>query len=369
MSNRWNDYVSAYADEIVDSSDPEPVERLWAAAAETAAGRSLYALGVGFDPRCLVGLQKFLALGLDAPLIVRFELPPPSEASHAVARTLATDNLRAFAEMVKALSVKVIPYPAVHERVNAGPQLARSLVRNEVMNGVEHVFIDISSMPSSLYFPIIAAALRVHDQRGHPTDIQVVACENPAIDAAILELGISEGSVVGGFRGHIDVESEPSGIRIWAPVIGENSEPALRAIHAFLNPRETTPVLPFPARDPRRADRLLLEHQRVFDEFQISPGDIIYADERNPFDLYRTLAKLQEDYKSALASLEETVVVPSAHSSKLLSLGVLLASYEYDLPIASAAATDYMIHEGADFAALGQGNAVGCLWLTGDPYA
>ena len=362
--SRWDDYVIAYGEES------DPATSLWGPAAAASGGRTAYVLGVGFDPRGLVGLQQFLAMGLErAPLVVRLELPPPTEASHAIARTLATDNLNSFNQLTGSIEVQTIPYPDVHERANAGPLIARALTGAGFMTEIAHVVVDISSLPSTLYFPLIAAVLQVHDEKGSPREVQIVACENPEVDAAILEQGVTEGVAVGGFRNYLDLEARPSGTMIWAPVIGEHCSPALRAIHTFLNPNDTTPILPFPARHPRRADRLVLEHQReLFDEFLVNPANMIYADERNPFDLYRTLSKFQDDCRTALEPLKPTTVALSTHSSKLLSLGVLLAACEHHLPIVAAPASDYAISDDADFAELGRHNKVSCMWLAGEPY-
>jgi hypothetical protein len=218
---------------------------------------------------------------------------------------------------------------------------------------------------------MIAATLASVDRKvaDFPTEIQVVACENPEVDAAIVKLGVSEAAVVGGFRGALEHESEPTGTVIWAPVLGEHAVPALQAIHDFLAPDDVCPVLPFPARDPRRADNLLLEHQLVLmDSFRVSPGNLIYADERNPFDLYRTLSRLQADFKHALKALEPTTVALSTHTSKLLSIGALLAAYEHALPIVAAPAVDYEVAD-VDFSALGAGNLVTSTWLAGAPYS
>jgi hypothetical protein len=166
----------------------------------------------------------------------------------------------------------------------------------------------------------------------------------------------------------LERESDPTGTVIWAPVLGEHAAPALQAIHDFLAPADVCPILPFPARNPRRADNLLLEHQVVLlDSFRVTPGDLIYADERNPFDLYRTLARLQADLQQALKVLGPVTLVLSTHSSKLLSLGALLAAYEYGLPIVAAPAIDYEVGE-VDLSALAAGNRVTCAWLAGVPY-
>ena len=352
--------------------DNDPAE-LCKAAAECGGGRSIYVLGVGFDPRCLVGLQAFLSLDQASdPLIIRVNLPELSGESYPVVRTLAEDNDKAFRDLTSGLEVQALEFPDVHDRVNAGPALARKLI--DVLGGdkANHVIVDISSLPSSLYFPLIAALLTSADAGTNPFEgeFQVIACENPSIDAAIIELGVSQATGVGGFRRELDRDSEPSETTIWAPVVGESCGPALRAVGTFLSPDDVCPVLPFPAFHPRRADRLLLEHQReIFDEFRVAPTNVIYADESNPFDLYRTLCRFQSDYKKALDVLRPVTVVLSSHSSKLLSLGVLLAAYENELPVATAESDGYMIDESANLADLAASNQLACLWLTGAPYA
>ena len=112
---------------------------------------------------------------------------------------------------------------------------------------------------------------------------------------------------------------------------------------------------------------LMLETQiQLFDTFLVTPGNIIYADERNPFDLYRTLSLLQGKYRMALRALDPTTIALSTHSSKLLSLGALLAAYEHGLPIVAAPALDYELEE-ADPSVYGD-NRVACAWLAGLPY-
>ena len=172
---------------------------------------------------------------------------------------------------------------------------------------------------------------------------------------------------VSGQEGHGD--ADPDGPTIWVPVLGENAEPALRAIHNLLEPDDICPVLPFPAVEPRRADSLVLEHRTVlFEAFNVRASDFVYSDERNPFDLYLSLCHLERDYKSALEPLGHTLVTFSAHGSKLLSVGMLLAAYEREIPIAAAAVDDYEIMEGASLDAFSEANQLCCLWLAGAPY-
>lgn len=366
MTARWDDYVFASDD------GTELPEHLWRAAQAGTELASMYVLGVGFDPRALVGLQRFLALNHRQPQIVGLvELPPPSPASGLSARALAADNRAAFEQLLEGTEVRVIPHTSVHARSNAGPRVARALTELAFVAGVGHLIIDMSSLPTNLSFPLVAAALRSIDRNvlGFPAQLQVVACENPDVDAAIEELGISDADIVGGFRGALERESDPTGTVIWAPVIGERAGPALQAIHDLLVPGDVCPVLPFPARNPRRGDNLVLEHQVVLlDAFRVNPGNLIYADERNPFDLYRTLGRLHHGVQHALRLLQPTTLVLSTHTSKLLSIGVLLAAYEHELPIVAAPAIDYEL-AAVDLTAFSVTNQLACAWITGTPYA
>ena len=367
MTQRWNDYVFA------NGTGTAPRDLM--GAASSSGSPSLYVLGVGFDPRCLVGLREFLELDHEVPpKIMRIEMAPPGPATQPRVIHMATQHLEEFEALTNDFDVGAISYPTVEDPYSAGTVLARVMTETEQLAGVGHLIIDISSMPSTLFFPAIKAALKASDRlsgtEGHfGGEIQVVVCENPQMDASIRELGISDASFVGGFRPKGHGDADPDGPTIWVPVLGENAEPALRAIHNLLEPNDICPVLPFPAVEPRRADSLVLEHRTVlFEAFNVRASDFVYSDERNPFDLYLALCRLERDYRSALETLGPTMVALSAHGSKLLSVGMLLAAYEREIPIAAAAVDDYEIVAGASLETFSEANQLCCLWLAGAPY-
>ena len=367
MTQRWADYVFA------NGMDTAPRDLV--AAALSSNSSSLYVLGVGFDPRCLVGLREFLELDHQvAPKIMRIELAPPGPATQPTVSQMAAEHLAEFEALTDSLNVVTVPYPTVENPYSAGTIIARGMTETKQLAGVGHLIIDISSMPSTLFFPAIKAALFASDLSsatdGHfDGEIQIVVCENPQMDANIRELGISGASFVGGFRPRGRGDADPDGPTIWVPVLGENAEPALRAIHNRLEPDDICPVLPFPAVEPRRADTLVLEYKTVlFEAFEVRASDFVYSDERNPFDLYLALCRLERDYRSALEKLGPTMVAFSAHGSKLLSVGLLLAAYERTIPIAAAAVDEYEIVTGVSLETFSEANQLCCLWLAGAPY-
>jgi hypothetical protein len=152
-------------------------------------------------------------------------------------------------------------------------------------------------------------------------------------------------------------------------VIGEGIADKLRALYERIKPDEVVPVLPFPSEDPRRSDDLMLEHGQVLaGEFGVESRNFLYASEWNPFDLYRTIIDVHGRYQSALRTLGPARFVFSTHSSKLLSIGVLLAAFELGLQVMHVGPSRHGLRAGADVAALEGHGDVSDLWLTGKPY-
>lgn len=106
----------------------------------------------------------------------------------------------------------------------------------------------------------------------------------------------------------------------------------------------------------------------LFEEIRIEPRNVIHAHERNPFDLYRTLDRLYARYSRALNPLGEVSLVLSAHSSKLLSVGVLLTAYEHELGVQDVSPTLYALREDVDMAACRERDDLVDVWLTGGPF-
>jgi hypothetical protein len=360
---RWEDYILASgAGEVAD---------LWLAALELER-RVTFVLGVGFDPRALVALQSLLTqVGNQRVRVVRLGLPSAEDDDLTCELTHAND--RCLGELAESGVVEVasIAYPEGVESQAAGLNMSRQMQSNGVIGEKDFVVVDVSGLPSTVYFPVIGGLLKASDVQGLQRDLQVVVCENPELDRIILEEGVASPGPIRGFGQGLNPDG-PSGVtRIWVPVLGEHQEPYIRSIFDFLAPNEVCPVLPFPAKNPRRGDDLLIDLRRlIFESIEVEPRNFIYADERNPFDLYRGLCRLSDRYTRALAplGLGNVTVVTSVHGSKVMSVGALLAAYEKNLAVVSAGPTSYRIQPGVDLDKVTAGSHLICLWLDGEPY-
>ncbi len=356
---RWSDYVFATGGEV---------PAMWA---EAAAGRrTLYVLGEGFDPRMLVGLRRAIdSGGMPELSVLSLGLAEPGGTSSRARQ--ADENRQELLALLSGtgLTHTRIPYPTVHERRALSRALLKTVVADPAFQAAEHVIVDISALPVGVYFGLIKGLLDLCTAGKFDGELQVVVAENVAIDSQIEGSGVDNPAPVLGFGFGVPLDPAPDrALLVWAPILGEGAIPQLEALADRLIPDEICPVLPFPARNPRRADDLLLSMRAVLlDRLEVEPSNYIYADERNPFDLYRALGRLHARYRSALKPLGDASVVLSLHSSKTLSLGALLAAYEHRLPALNAEPEHY------DFASEGlteqliERSELSCLWLVGVP--
>jgi hypothetical protein len=354
---RWSDdYV------LVEDAD---VDVLWRARGAEERKR-VYIFGDGFDPRVTTALARYLGVSAAGTTLMRFGLRPstlPNDESKAV-----EENRRITEELAGSASVAIeeIVYPDVEDSKSAGRVAMRELFQQRRFADVDEVVVDVSALPLDVYFAIVRDLLRGRVAGHWRGDLFVVACENPELDAAIVHEGSENVAFLHGFSVPTDAEGGP---RIWIPLLGEGRADEIRRVFEEVAPNEICPVLPSPSSNPRRSDNMILElRELLFEELRVDERNFIYASEWNPFDLFRSLEQLHERYGSLLKPLGPITYTISAHSSKLLSLGALLAAYERGFGVVHTTPTGYYLRQGTDIEALRSADRIFCAWVDGTPY-
>ncbi|MBA3380862.1 MAG: hypothetical protein H0T97_03200 [Actinobacteria bacterium] len=354
---RWSDDYVLVQDDAVDA--------LWRERGGLELVR-LYILGDGFDPRVPTALEHYLDVSPPGTTLMRFGLRPsplPTDESESVAKN------RAFVAQAAAAAgavIEEVAYPAVEDAKSAGRVAMRELFRQRRFEGVDEIVVDVSGLPLDVYFAIVRDLLRGRADGHWSGDLFVVACENPQLDAAIVHEGSEDVAFLHGFAAPTHAEAGP---RVWIPLLGEGRADEIRGVFEEVAPMEICPVLPSPSSNPRRSDDMILElRELLFEELRVDERNFIYASEWNPFDLFRSLQQLHGRYASSLKPLGPVAFTISAHSSKLLSLGALLAAYEHGFGVVHATPTGYYLRQGTDIAALRTGDRILCAWVDGTPY-
>jgi hypothetical protein len=246
--------------------------------------------------------------------------------------------------------------------------IVRAFFEAGVIDAYNEVVVDVSALPRTVFFPLIRGVLQKIDAGEWDGELHVVACDNPKMDALVTGAGAEPPTALPGFGARSTTGDNET--PIWVPVLGEGETSRVSALYDDIAAEEICPVLPFPAANPRRADDLVREYRELlFERIGVEPRNFIYADEANPFDLYRSISRLNERYAELLKPLGATRMILSAHSSKLLSVGVLLAAYEQELEVRHVSPSLYTMGNSGDVGALETDNQLVDLWLAGEPYA
>lgn len=372
--DRWGTYVQEVGLALIDLLRQQSVHR-------DKTKKVCLILGRGFDPRMLVGLQMLRQVFTSpeiAVIVLVFDEGPTSPSRKYdgfVQENLA--KLRNIIPDEQLEERQVTMFSAEGRRITSRSAEAAFRSQSELQQFTD-IFVDVSSLPRTVYFPVVAKLLYLLDGMAGPSspNLFVLVSENAALDRCIVEEGIDEDAgYIHPFRGGVDRESAAGVPRVWFPLLGESQHLQLIRIHDLINPAEICPLLPSPSIDPRRADNLIREYREIlFERLRVETRNFIYASETNPFEVYRQLRRSILHYSDALKPLGGSNAVISANSSKLLSVGALLAAYELkraevDIAIAHVETHGYTVNGSADIYPLADESNLHGLWLSGDCYA
>lgn len=294
----------------------------------------LYVVASGFDPRMCDGAESVMKRGgrgrRDCRLIRFYEEDDPNAASYA---GLIRDNTRRLEGALGRRQIQPVKVASGANKAIDIQRRASGAIAARDLETYTDIVVDISSMQTQTFFPLLGEAMlglaRAEPSSRKRPNLFVVVSEDLGIDMAITKSGLDEeASFVHGFIGDTGLQAIESVPTVWIPLLGENRGSELELVRQRIDPDETCPVVPSPSRDPRRGDRMLLEHRELLRNTGADPRSMIYASERNPFDVYRQIHDAVVHYDTVLGPLGDYKFVISPMSSKLMSIGALLAAYE-----------------------------------------
>lgn len=349
-------------------------EPFWADLAKdtNSARNGLLIAGRGFDPRTTVGPAAIVGTGFPVTTCCLFRLTPPFNNPNPVRSKAASENEAAIRELFRGATFNLNSIPVLNEngRPVSFPHIRNFLADRAWLTQFTDVIVDVSAFPTSVSFPLLALLIAISEDqyksRSSTFNLHCIVCENAEVDRRILSEGGDVAEYIEPFRGRHNLAGVSDPITLWAPVLGERQSAALEKIYSTLGPVEVKPFLPSPSLQPRRGDEIVSEYRSLlFGSWGVDPRAFIYADERDPYDIYRQIVGLSNDYACSLKQLGDAYTILSAHSSKLLSLGVLLAAVECNLAVIHVEPTGYDPPE--DLSGL-EANELFEVWLTGEAY-
>lgn len=368
MSLRWDSYVLLKGESEIKTFCKNHLDQ---------NKKILYVLGKGFDVRMNHGiklLNNHSLIDIDCMLI---EFLEDNDSSSNQYSSLSDENLKELRSLRNVkLTTNQINMWEDNRRIGSR-RIVELFKKIEDLEEYSDIFIDISSLPRGLYFSLIGKLLSLIDKTMSKINLFVFVSENVKIDELIIEKDIDDDlSFTFGFSGKFELTSESDKSTIWFPILGEKKRHQIEKVFSKINPQEICPLLPFPSKDLRRSDSLLIEYyQLLVDELQIETQNLLYSPEQNPFEVYRNLSNSIINFNESLSIINGCKVAISSFSSKLLSIGALLTAYELsthnklNVAILNVDSKGYSISDIDEFKRQKSNSESFLIWLTGDPYA
>ncbi|WP_273457414.1 hypothetical protein [Nevskia ramosa] len=331
--------------------------------------RVLILASAGFDLRSTAVSRAIAQTGVTCRgIFIREERPNADQALRARADKNA-EQLKIVVPDSKVVFIDI--FDPVDQAVVGARRLTRDVL--PILAEGEpptDIVVDASALSIGISFPLVRLLDNLYGQKPGTPNVHLFVTEDPHQDDQVKPDHAERPMWVPGCDGDAGSDLKSKSIRLWIPQLVLYRTEALRRIHDFVDATETCPILPFPARDLRRGD-VLLEHYRtlLIDTWEVDPRSYIFAAEREPLDLYRTLLRIDDARQKVYGQQGGSLMVLSPIGSKLLGLGALLAALDRDFPVAYLETVSYAAQLGAMKNLEPDDWPIVHLWLSGVPYA
>lgn len=289
---------------------------------------SLIVLGCGFDPRMNVGIKTLMPSLNEVKMLV-IHYGRHNNAKSRANSKLGQKNLNelyAICENREIEEVTIDRYMSANEKVDISYYSLQNKITKNMIENISNIIVDISAMPKEVSFSLIKHIRRIKTEQ---QKIYILVCENSRYDNKIEEIPARDPA---NYMQCFNLftagrEAVNDSTTVWIPFLGEHESAAFKKIAEFVKPDEICPVIPFPAKDISRGEKIIRSYGNyLFKELKIEKKNIMYAPENQPLLVYMKLCDTIMFYESALhyKNEEDIKYVFSSQSSKLMDVGILL---------------------------------------------
>ncbi len=337
----------------------------------------LFIMGIGFDPRTNHGIKEIFSIhgkGKRECVAIKYIKHEGENSTNAFV-IKHIEELEIFLKGTTDTKPRFLNLVTRSDEDRSIASINASKLINETdIQGFSDVIVDISAMPRGVFIPLINKVLYLIDKQiGKKKNLHIIVAENPELDSSITDRGVEEQMTYPhGFRISDTIKTKDYS-KIWIPILGEGQLEQFKIIDKELEPVAVCPLLPFPSSNLRRGDNLINYYQDyLFNDPDFEPNNIIYADEQNPFQVYRLLSRTIDHYHDTFRILGGCKIVISTLSSKLLTIGAFLSVYEAKMQgktvgIAHVDSIDHAL-DSEGRSKYSENDVLYEIWITGEPY-
>ena len=324
-SQRWENYFIVRGEKCLE---------FWKKYLGEKKHKIFFIMGIGFDPRSFIGLETIINAGVRDINCLAIEIEEGPDSPSKELEEMIRMNYSKIERLLSPANLNTETIKMFDNGRRVGPQEIIRLLNDSgkiSLTDYSDIVVDASALPRGIFFLIITELLQIIDNNDVSINFHVMVAENSELDKEIKQEALDENAYpFPRFERATSVAYLEGIPKIWIPILGENKEHHLRKIYDNLKPEEVCPMLPFPAKNPRRCDDLIKEYYEfLFDSISVEPRNFIYAAEDNPFSVYRKIIYTAQRYNKSLKPLSESIrMIISCLSSKIMTIGAAIAAYE-----------------------------------------
>jgi hypothetical protein len=331
--------------------------------------------GAGFDPRS-TRFPRVLAEAAGeraSALFLREQRPAPRPELLAQAE----ENERQLRQVIPACDVERFDIFDIDSAPVGGRRATALLTGRLALDGVTDLILDCSALSAGVFFPVAKYCHERVRAAGAAVNFHLLVLDDPATDAGIEPSPSGKANPFHTFHGGLNLDALTDAARLWLPQLGHGRREVLKLVHQLVRPHAVCPILPFPATHPRSPDRLIEEYGDLFetvsDPFEttwhVDARDLVYAHEKSPLDLYRTILRIDDARRRVFAQTGGSQIILSPVGSKALALGMFMAAVERDFAVVSVESIAYKVAPAVLAAPTRTTGEFIHIWLHGEAYA
>lgn len=224
MNRRWYDAIHF---------EPGKFEAFWSERLRDTR-ELLMILGLGWDPRMTATasvIKSFGRKGRRDLHLIRFS---PSKVFRSPHEKYIDKNYRYLNDIANGWASITESQIETRREDNhyIGDENISEIYRNINLCTYNDIIVDISSLPKSLYFPLLLVIVRKCIRDNEPVNIHVTACQDTVFDNNIVE-SADDTRFLKGFRGGLSMVSKKGVPRIWVPILATNNSAGLTKLYAL----------------------------------------------------------------------------------------------------------------------------------------
>lgn len=299
----------------------------------------LFIGGAGFDPRSTSILQVLTRncdVGVHALFVVESRLPADAELVRR-----AEENMQALTALATSSQRLDVPIFATDLAPIGGQQIVEQLAQVNI-GQYSDVLIDLSALSVGISFPTVKYLWQLASSNETTVNVHLAVIDAPSVDHRIRSIASDRPTTIHGFKGAYGLEDTRRAVRLWMPQLMTGKQAILRQIHSQIRADDVLPIVPFPSRRPRLGDELLEEYHELFEsEWSVDVRNVVYAEERNPLDVYRTILRITDAREAVFRDIGGALTILSPSGTKVLAIGTLMAALDRDFPVVYVEASSY----------------------------